>query len=202
VPTDLDPAEVAPLLCAGVTAFNSIRRMNIDPPNVVAIQGIGGLGHLAVQYASAMGYHTIVLSSGDSKREFAKQLGANDYIDTSREDPVTRLLEIGGAALIVTTAPNPKAISPLVQGLQAGGRLLVLAPVGPVEFDTSRMVSRGVSVHGWPSGHALDCEEAISLSRDHGVKCLVEKFPFKDAEKAYAHMLSGKVRFRAVLVMD
>lgn len=132
VPKDVDPAEAAPLLCAGVTVFNGIRKLHVEQGNVVAIQGIGGLGHLAVQYASKMGYHTIAISSGESKREFAQQLGAHGYIDSSKEDPIKKLQELGGAALIVSTVPNPKAISPLVGGLQAGGKLLVLAPVGPV----------------------------------------------------------------------
>jgi D-arabinose 1-dehydrogenase-like Zn-dependent alcohol dehydrogenase len=201
VPGDLEPADVAPLLCAGVTVFNGMRKMNIEQGNIVAIQGIGGLGHLAVQYASRMGYRTVVISSGDAKKQFASELGAHDYIDTGKEDAVKRLQEMGGAALIVATAPNPKAISPLTAGLQAGGKLLVLAPVGPIDVNSVDLISKAVSVHGWPSGHALDSEEAIEFASIHGVKCMVETFPMTEAVKATEHMLSGKVRFRGVLTM-
>jgi D-arabinose 1-dehydrogenase-like Zn-dependent alcohol dehydrogenase len=191
----------APLLCAGVTVFNGMRKQNIEAGNIVAIQGIGGLGHLAVQYASRMGYRTVVLSSGDAKRQFAHELGAHDYIDTSKEDPVKKLQEMGGAAMIVATAPNSKAISPLTGALQAGGKLLLLGVSGPLEINPVHLIMKGTSVHGWPSGHALDSEEAIEFAKTHGVKCLVERFPFAEAKKAMDRMLSGEVRFRSVLIM-
>lgn len=136
VPSDADPAEVAPLLCAGVTVFNSMRQMGVLQGGLVAVQGLGGLGHLAVQYASKMGYKVVALSRGNDKNDFAKQLGAHEYIDTSAEDPVKALQKLGGADMIVATAPNPKGISPLVSGLAPRGKLVVLAPVGPVEFDS------------------------------------------------------------------
>jgi len=202
LPSDADPAEVAPLLCAGVTVFNGIRQMQIPQgAGLVAVQGLGGLGHLAVQYAANMGYEVVAMSSGSSKRDFAKQLGAHHYVDSSAEDPAEKLSSMGGAALIVATAPNPEAISPLVKGLQAGGKLLVLAPVGPVPFNTMLLVGKGASVHGWPSGHAIDSEEAVQFARVHGVKCMIEKFPLSDVQKAFEQMQSGKVRFRAVLTM-
>lgn len=149
-----------------------------------------------------MGYKTVALSHGDSKREFAAHLGAHEYIDTSKEDAAKRLQEIGGADMICATAPNPKAISSLVDGLGPRGKLLVLAAAGKIEVDTIALINRGQSVHGWPSGHALDSEETIAFSRSHGIKCLVEKFSLEDANKAFEHMLSGKARFRAVLVME
>ncbi|KAI8955661.1 alcohol dehydrogenase [Xylaria longipes] len=201
VPKDVDAAEVAPLLCAGVTTFNAMRKQHVEQGNLVAIQGLGGLGHLAVQYASKMGYRTVALSSGSSKRDFAHQLGAHEYIDTSKEDPVKALQALGGAAMIVSTAPNPKSVGPLLGGLQAGGKLVVLAPLGPIEFDTTIMIMKGASVAGWPSGHALDSEEAIAFATTHGVKCMIEKFPLAEAAKAMEHCQSGKVRFRAVLTM-
>ncbi|KAI8622960.1 alcohol dehydrogenase [Xylariaceae sp. FL1651] len=201
VPKDADVAETAPLLCAGVTVFNAMRKQHVEQGNLVAVQGLGGLGHLAVQYANKMGYHVVALSSGSSKKDFAQKLGAHDYIDTSQDDPIKKLQSMGGAAMIISTAPNPKAIGPLVGGLQAGGKLVVLAPVGPVEFDTLVMVNKGASVTGWPSGHALDSEEAIRFSHTHGVKCMIEKFPLADAAKAMEHCGSGNVRFRAVLMM-
>ncbi|KAI1491307.1 alcohol dehydrogenase [Biscogniauxia mediterranea] len=201
VPRESDPAEVAPLLCAGVTVFNAMRKMHVEQGNLVAVQGVGGLGHLAVQYASRMGYRVAAISSGAAKADFARRLGAHTYIDASREDAAAQLKKLGGAAMIVSTAPSPKHIGPLVRGLQPAGKLVVLAPVGPVEFDTAALVTLGASVHGWPSGHALDAEEAIQFAADHGVKCLVERFPLADAAKAMEHCGSGNVRFRAVLTM-
>lgn len=202
VPTDVDPIEYAPILCAGITVFNSIRKLQITPGELVAIQGLGGLGHLAVQYASKMGYRVAALSSGDKKRDFAYKLGAHEYIDTSKENAVDKLTELGGAALIVCTAPNPKAISPLTGGLEAGGKLLVLAPCGAIEVNSVDLIVKAVSVCGFPSGHALDSEEAIEFTKLHGIRCMVEKFSLKDVQKAFDHMLSGDVRFRSVLVME
>lgn len=202
VPTDVDPAEYSPILCAGVTVFNSIRKQSVAPGEVVAVQGLGGLGHLAVQYAAKMGYKVVALSSGDKKRDFAKRLGAHEYIDTSKSDPCKELMALGGAGLIVCTAPIASAISPLTGGLAHGGKLLVLAPCGPIEVNTLDLVMKAAIVTGFPSGHALDCEEAIEFTKLHGVKCMVEKFPLKDAQKAFDHMLSGDVRFRSVIVME
>ncbi|KAI1128758.1 alcohol dehydrogenase [Nemania abortiva] len=201
VPKELDPAQAAPLLCAGVTTFNAMRKQHVEQGNLVAIQGLGGLGHLAVQYASKMGYHTVAISRGSDKEAFARELGAHEYIDTSKEDPIKALMALGGAAMIVSTAPNPKAIGPLIGGLQSAGKLVVLAPVGAVEFDSTMLIQKGASIVGWPSGHALDCEEAILFAQTHGIKCLIETFPLAEAAKAMEHCDSGNVRFRAVLTM-
>jgi D-arabinose 1-dehydrogenase-like Zn-dependent alcohol dehydrogenase len=152
--------------------------------------------------ANKLGYRTVALSSGDSKRQFAKDLGAHEYIDSSKGDVNKQLQAMGGAAMIVCTAPNAKAIGPLVGGLQPGGHLLVLAPCGKIEVDTGTLIMYGASVAGYPSGHALDAEEAVAFTKLHNMKCLVEPFPLKDAQKAFDHMMSGKVRFRSVLVMD
>ncbi|KAI8961272.1 alcohol dehydrogenase [Daldinia sp. FL1419] len=201
VPADVDPAEIAPMLCAGVTVFNSMRKMHVEHGNMVAVQGVGGLGHLAVQYASKMGYHVVAISSGDSKRQFAEQLGAHRYIDASKEDPVKALQALGGAAMIVSTAPNAEAISPLIGGLQAMGKLLVLGPPHePVAFDTLLMNVKSLSVYGWSNGHALDSEETIQFSKDHGVKCWVEKFALADAAKAMEQCAANKLRFRGVVI--
>ena len=201
VPKEVDPVEYAPILCAGITVFNSIRKLSITPGEIVAVQGLGGLGHLAVQYANKMGYRVAALSSGDKKRDFAKKLGAHEYVDTSSKDAAKALMEMGGAALIVCTAPNPKAISPLTGGLAPGGKLLILAPCGGVEINTVDLVVKAASVCGFPSGHALDSEEAIAFTQLHDIHCMVEKFPLKDVQKAFDHMMSGDVRFRSVLVM-
>ncbi|RSM01954.1 hypothetical protein CEP52_008244 [Fusarium oligoseptatum] len=202
VPKDMDPAEVAPLLCAGVTVFNSIRKMAVEQGKLVAVQGIGGLGHLAIQFANKMGYKVVAISSGPSKKELARQLGAHEYIDTSTSDPVDELQSLGGAALILATAPHPKAISALTGALQVGGKLCVLAPVGQVEINTVDLISKAAAVHGWPSGHALDCEDTIDFVRTHGVKCLVERFPLEEVQQATERMMENKVRFRSVLVVE
>lgn len=202
LPKDADPVETAPFLCAGVTVFNGIRKMHVEQGNLVAIQGLGGLGHLAVQYARAMGYRVVAISCGASKREFAGKLGAHEYIDSSTQDPAEVLIAMGGAALIVATAPNPTAIGKLANGLQTQGKLLVLPIVGPIEVDTAALVLKGVSVAGWPCGHALDCVETVEFAKRHGIRCYTEGFPLSQAQKAFDHMASGKVRFRAVLTMD
>lgn len=202
VPKDADPAEYAPLLCAGVTVFNGIRKMDIIQGDIVAVQGLGGLGHLAIQYARKMGYRTVAISTSSDKKDFAFELGANDYIDTSKEDASEALQKLGGAALVVVTAPNPKIMGPLVNGCAPMGKVLILAPVGEIPVNTVPLIVKGISVHGWPAGHALDCEEAIDFAEHQGVKCLIQKFPFEKTEEAVKHMMSGKVRFRSVIVME
>ncbi|KAF1962052.1 alcohol dehydrogenase [Byssothecium circinans] len=202
IPPSAPAADYAPLLCAGVTCYNGIRKMNITPGDTVAIQGVGGVGHLGIQYSRKMGYRTVAISSGADKRDFAKELGAHEYVDTSAEDAAAALQKMGGAALIVVTAPNPEVIGALVGGLAPLGKLLILAPVGEVPIDTIPLILQGLSVHGWPAGHALDSEEAISFAEVQDVNCLVEKFAFDNVEEAVERMMSGKVRFRAVLVME
>lgn len=202
IPSDFDPAQVAPLLCAGVTVFNSMRKMHIEQGGLVAVQGLGGLGHLAVQYARNMGYEVAVLSSGDDKEGFARELGAHHYINNKTKDVVAELNKLGGADMIVQTAPSPKALTDLLSGLAPCGKLVSLAPVGNVEFSTVTMIQKGVSVHGWPAGHALDAEEAIHFAKTHNIKCLIETFPFSDVQKAVDSLVAGKPRFRNVLVME
>lgn len=202
IPKDVDPKEICPLLCSGVTVFNGIRRHNVLAGDVVAIQGLGGLGHLAVQFARKMGYRTVAMSRGEDKREFATQLGATDFINTSTSDVGEELQKMGGAALIVVTAPSPEVFPPLIGGLAPRGTLLTNAAIGPVTVDTVPMVLKGLSFAGWPSGHALDSQEAIAFARLHGVKCMIEKFPLEKANEAMQHMLSGKARFRCVLDME
>lgn len=202
LPADADAVQIAPLMCAGVTVHNGIRKMGITPGETVAIQGLGGLGHLAIQYSRKMGYRTVALSRGTDKKDFAMKLGATDYIDTSAEDVAKALQDIGGAALIVVTAPNPKVISPLVGGCKALGKVLVLAPVGDVPVNTIAMVTKGISVHGWPSGHAQDSEDAVAFADRFDVKCMTEAFPLAKANEALEHMANNKARFRAVLTMQ
>lgn len=193
--------------------------MNITPGDTIAIQGLGGLGHLAVQYARKMGYRTVALSSSDSKRDFAMELGANYYIDTSKENAAEALQRMGGASCIIVTAPNPEIMGPLVNGLAPMGKLLLLAgksfsgscfwtsrsrylAVGDVPINTAALIAKGLSVWGWPAGHSLDCEEAIDFAEKQGVRCMVEKFPLDKVEDAVNRMESGNLRFRSVIVME
>ncbi|KAF9768711.1 hypothetical protein IL306_013941 [Fusarium sp. DS 682] len=203
VPSDADPAEVAPLLCAGVTVFNAIRSMAVLQGGLIAVQGLGGLGHLALQYASKMGYAVVAVSAGSEKKDFAMKLGAHHYIDSSNEDPCEALQKLGGANMILSTAPNAEAVSPLTAGLAPLGKLVVLSPLGPVEFNTVHMIMKNLSVHGWNTGHQQDSEDAIAFAHMHGIKCIVEKFDFvTEHQEAFERMESGKVRFRSVMTMQ
>ncbi|PHH93048.1 hypothetical protein CDD83_1750 [Cordyceps sp. RAO-2017] len=202
VPKDMEPAQAAPLLCAGVTVFNGIRKMHVEQGAVVAVQGLGGLGHLAVQYASKMGYEVVVLSSGDDKAKFAKELGAHHYINTKTSDSVAELRKLGGAAIIVQTAPNPAVIGPLVGALAPEGTLLSLAPCGTTPVETNLLVRYAASIRGWPSGHAIDSEEAIQFAKTHNIKCMIEKYPLAKVKDAVDSLRAGKPRFRNVLVME
>ncbi|KAH0844503.1 hypothetical protein AYO21_00972 [Fonsecaea monophora] len=200
VPTDVDPAEFCPVLCAGVTVFNSLRQQRVLAGSLVAVQGLGGLGHLALQYVSKMGYRTVAISSSSEKREFATQLGAHEYIDASQGDIGEQLQKLGGAACILFTAPNEKLIPSLLTGLAPVGKLIILAATAPVEVNTAFMMGKGLSLQAWPSGHALDSEEAISFAQIHNVHVMIEKFPLDKANEAMEKMVSGKVRFRGVLI--
>ncbi|PGH17619.1 hypothetical protein AJ79_00980 [Helicocarpus griseus UAMH5409] len=202
LPQDMDPAQIAPLLCAGMTTFNGIRKMEITAGDLIAIHGLGGLGHLAVQFASKMGYKVCVISSRAEKEKFAKELGAHHFIDSSKQDIPTALQEIGGASLAILSAPIPKYVQPLMLGLAPRGRLLVLSPIGDFQVDSALMIKRALSVSGWSTGHALDAEEVIDFANTHGIRCMVEKYKLDDVNKAMDDLLHGKVRFRAVLVME
>ncbi|KAL7792027.1 GroES-like protein [Trichoderma ceciliae] len=202
VPKEVDAAEIAPLLCAGVTVFNGIRKLHVEQGGVVAVNGLGGLGHLAVQYANKMGYQVIALSSGGDKAAFAKELGAHHYINTKTSDAAAEILKLGGADIIVQTAPNPETVSALVKALAPGGKLLNLCVLGPVPIDTAALVMKGASVHGWASGHAIDGEEAIQFAVRHSIRCLIQRYPLIEAQKAVDDLIAGKPRFRNVLVMD
>ncbi|KAK3301817.1 chaperonin 10-like protein [Chaetomium strumarium] len=202
VPDDVDAAKYAPILCAGVTVFNGMRHMNVGPGETAAVQGLGGLGHLAIQYAKKFGYRVVAISRGTEKEEFARRLGAHEYIDTNKVDAGQALRELGGAALVVTTSPDPEGISKLVKGLAPMGKLLILPIVGDITFDTITMVNRGLAVHAWPTGHATDMEETIKFTQLQGVDCMIQKFPLAKANEAFDAMNSGSVRFRAVITME
>ncbi|KIX08237.1 uncharacterized protein Z518_02893 [Rhinocladiella mackenziei CBS 650.93] len=200
IPPDADPAAYCSLLCAGVTVFNSLRNQKISAGSTVAIQGLGGLGHLALQFTSKMGYRTVAISSSSAKKDFAMQLGAHEYIDASKGDIGEQLQKLGGASCILLTAPNQELIPPLLQGLAPLGKLLILAASAPVEVNTASMIAKGLSIVAWPSGHALDSEETVAFAQTHNVNVMIEKFPLDKANEALEKMVSGKVRFRAVLI--
>ncbi|KAH0342599.1 alcohol dehydrogenase, partial [Aureobasidium melanogenum] len=199
VPDDVDPADYAPLLCAGVTTFNGIRKMKILQGDTVAICGVGGLGHLAIQYAHKMGYNTVAISEHEEKRELATKLGAQRFINTSNEDPVEALNKIGGANAVLMTAPNPEFVGKIAQGIAPGGTLILIAPVPTATFEFIPLVIKGVSIHGWSSGYAFETEEAIKFAMNKSVNCMVEKYPIEKFDYAMERMLQCKSRFRTVI---
>ncbi|KAI0710240.1 GroES-like protein [Earliella scabrosa] len=199
VPDHIDPVQAAPLLCAGITCFNSLRHMNVMPPEYVAVQGIGGLGHLALQIAKAMGYRAIALSSSPAKESLARQLGAHEYIDGSRVDQGEALKSLGGAKVIMCTAPNADVIQKLMPGLAIDGTLLLLALEStPITVSPISMIGPRSSIRGWACGDAKDCEDCLVFAQAHDIKCMVETFPLEKAQEAYDHRSSA--RFRAVIV--
>ncbi|GBE84465.1 Alcohol dehydrogenase patD [Sparassis crispa] len=198
VPEELDPAEAAPLFCAGVTTFNSLRHMNAIPPDFVAVQGIGGLGHLAIQMARAMGYRVVALSSSGAKRHLALELGAYEYLDGSKVNQAEALQQLGGAKVIMCTAPNSSVIQELVQALAVDGELLLLALTENVSVPVGPLITKRLSIRGWPSGTAKDTEDCLEFALASGIKCHVERFPLDKAQDAYNHRASA--RFRAVII--
>lgn len=202
MPDGIDPVEAAPLLCAGITTYNALRNSGAKSGDLVAVQGIGGLGHLAVQFARQSGYRTVAISRGMDKEAFAKELGAHHYIDDSKGDAAAQLVKLGGAKVILATAPNAKAISGLAGGLRYKGKLLIVAaPHDNIEVSPLLLLMGSRSVAGWYSGYAKDSEDALAFSALTGVRPKVEVYPLAKIEEAYARMLSNKARFRVVLKM-
>ncbi|KAI1388434.1 alcohol dehydrogenase GroES-like domain-containing protein [Hypoxylon trugodes] len=202
IPQDIDAAKGAPLLCAGSTVFNALRQAGIQPNQTVAIQGLGGLGHLAIQYANRMGYRVIAVSRGVDKEEAARKLGAHEYIDSSKGDSGAALKALGGAQAVFTTAWAVDTFTPLIRGINILGKLVVLSIPGEMTLNHIDMVQRGVSVQAWPVGNNRDSEMAIDFAYRHGVECAVETYSFDQVQQAYDDMLSGNPRFRAVIKMD
>ncbi|RAK84160.1 putative alcohol dehydrogenase [Aspergillus costaricaensis CBS 115574] len=201
IPPHLPASKYAPILCAGVAVFNSIRHQNISPGETVAVHGLGGLGHLAIQYAARMGYRVIAISRDRQKEKFVRELGAHEYIDASKVDPGAALKKLGGASLIVSTVPSAEVMPPLLKGLGILGKLVMLSVPGPVSVDSGVMLKYGISVQVWPCGHATDTEDAIAFAELQGINCMVEEFPLERANEALESMKKGTVRFRAVLTM-
>ncbi|MDP9148991.1 MAG: alcohol dehydrogenase [Myxococcota bacterium] len=199
IPDELSAAEAAPLLCAGITTYNALRHSGAQAGDTVAVQGIGGLGHLALQYASKMGFRTVALSSGSDKEDLARKLGAHAYVDTSKVSAAEGLKKLGGADLVLATAPNAEAMAGTVDGLKARGKLLVIAaPFDPMKVSALGLLS-GKTIAGWPSGTAMDSEETMAFSALVHVRPQIEVFKLAQAEQALGKVLENKVRFRAVL---
>lgn len=199
IPDALDAADAGPLLCAGITTFNALRNAGARPGDTVAVQGIGGLGHLAIQFAARMGFRTVAISRGADKQALATELGAHDYIDTSVTTPGDGLQRLGGAHLVLATAPHAPSIAGAVDGLRPRGKLLIVAaPHEPMAVNALGLLS-GKTIAGWPSGTSLDSEETMAFSALTGVRPRIERFKFADAEQAYQRMMQSDVRFRVVL---
>ncbi|MBZ5719725.1 MAG: alcohol dehydrogenase [Acidobacteriia bacterium] len=202
IPDDLPAAEAAPLLCAGITVFNSLRNSGARAGDLVAVQGIGGLGHLGIQYANQMGFDTVAVGRGKDKEPLAKKLGAKHFVDTGAGDPAARLQKLGGARVILATAPDAKSMSALVSGLSSNGKLvLVGAPMEPMTVNVLDLISLRRSIQGWPSGAAMDSEDTLRFSLQSGVRPMIEKYPLAKVAEAYDQMISGRARFRVVLIM-
>jgi D-arabinose 1-dehydrogenase-like Zn-dependent alcohol dehydrogenase len=200
IPDDLSAPEAAPLLCAGITVYNALRNSGARAGDTVAVQGIGGLGHLGVQYARRMGFRTIAIGRGTDKAALAEKLGAHQYLDTNVAPPAESLQKLGGAAVILATAPDSKSMSAVFNGLAPNGILLVVgASMDPLAISPMQLIGGRRSVHGWASGTAKDSEDTMQFSTLTGVRPMIEKYPLERAAEAYDQMISGRARFRVVL---
>jgi len=200
VPESLKSAEAAPLLCAGITTFNALRNSGARPPDTVAVLGMGGLGHLAVQYAAKMGYTTVAIARGADKEKFAHELGAHHYIDSTGSNVSEALTKLGGARVILATVTDADAMSAAMGGLGYHGEFIILGVPGkPIQANAVGMIIRRQSIHGWPSGTSIDSEDTLKFTDLTRVLPLIEKYPLDSAPEAYARMMSGKARFRVVL---
>ncbi len=200
IPEGLSAADAAPLMCAGVTTFNSLRHAGARPGDLVAVLGIGGLGHLGVQFAAKAGYRTAAIARGKDKEALARRLGAHHYIDTESQDPAEELKRLGGARVILATVTSGPAMTATIGGLGVDGKLLVLgAPPEPLDVSALALIFGRRSVAGWPSGRAIDSQDTMAFSVLTGVRPMNEVMPLERASEAYERMMSGKARFRVVL---
>jgi D-arabinose 1-dehydrogenase-like Zn-dependent alcohol dehydrogenase len=200
IPDELNDVDAAPLLCAGITTYNTLRNSGARPGDLVAILGIGGLGHLGVQYAAKSGYRTVAIARGQDKAPLAKQLGAHVYIDTMTQDPAVELQKMGGALVILSTVTSADALEAVLGGLGPNGKLIINGvPERAMGVSTMQMILKRQSVVGWPSGTGMDSEDTLKFSALSGIKPMVETYPLEKAPEAFDRMMSGKVRFRVVL---
>ena len=201
MPAELPPAEAAPLMCAGLTTFNALRNSGARPGDVVAVLGLGGLGHLGVQYAAKMGFHTVGIARGKDKEPLARQLGAAAYIDSQAQDPAAELQKLGGAAAVLATATSGEAMSAVQGGLAVNGTLLLIGAVPSMQVSPLWLLSGCRSVKGWYSGTSIDSQDTLAFSARTGVRSMNETYPLERAAEGYDRMMSGKARFRVVLTI-
>ncbi len=201
MPADLSPVEAAPLMCAGLTTFNALRNSGARPGDVVAVLGLGGLGHLGVQYAAKMGFHTVGIARGKDKEPLAHKLGAAVYIDSQAEDPAAELLKLGGAKVILATATSGEAMSAVQSGLAPNGTLLVIGAAESMTVSPMVLLSGNRSVKGWYSGTSIDSQDALAFSMRAGVRPMTENYPLERVSEGYDRMMSGKARFRVILTI-
>jgi alcohol dehydrogenase len=199
IPADLDPVEAAPLMCAGVTTFNALRNSGATGGDLVAVLGLGGLGHLAVQYAAKMGFRTVAIARGQDKEALARKLGASHYIDTTSSDPAVELTKLGGAKAVLATVTDSPAMAATIGGLTPNGTLMVIGAGGPMEFNPLQILTKRQSIKGWYSGISIDSQDTLAFSLLTGVRSMNEVFPLERVAEAYERMISGKARFRAIL---
>ena len=202
VPNELSAVDGAPLMCAGVTTFNALRNSGARPGDVVAVLGIGGLGHLGVQFGVKMGFKTVAIARGKDKEPLAKKLGAIHYIDSREKNPAAELNKFGGAKVIIATVTNADAMTAVLGGLAPNGVLMVIGAAGPLSVDPILLISGARSVKGWYSGTSIDSQDTLSFSASSGVHSMNEVFSLDRAAEAYERMMSGKARFRVVLSME
>jgi D-arabinose 1-dehydrogenase-like Zn-dependent alcohol dehydrogenase len=189
-------------MCAGITTYNALRNSGARPGDVVAVLGLGGLGHLGVQYAAKLGFHTIAIARGQEKAPLAEQLGAARYIDSRAEDPAAALQHVGGAAVILATVTAGDAMSAVVGGLSVNGTLMVIGAAPSMEVSPMTLLMGRRAVKGWYSGTAIDSQDTVAFSARTGVRSMNEIVPFARVAEGYERMMSGKARFRVVLTMD
>jgi D-arabinose 1-dehydrogenase-like Zn-dependent alcohol dehydrogenase len=201
VPAQLPAPDAAPLMCAGVTTFNALRNSGARPGDLVAVLGLGGLGHLGVQYAARMGFRTAAIARGKDKEPLARQLGAAHYIDSQAADPAAELAKLGGAKVVLATVTHGPAMSATVGGLAPRGRLMVLGAAESLETSPFLLIGGRRSVEGWYAGTSIDSEDTLAFSVQSGVRSMNEVYPLERAAEAYDRMMSGKARFRVVLTM-
>jgi len=200
IPDELSPIEAGPLMCAGITTFNSLRNSGARAGDTVAVLGIGGLGHLGVQFASRMGFRTVAIARGKDKEPLARQLGAHHYVDSQAGDVSEALQKIGGAKIVLATATSADAMAATIGGLSVDGRLIVLgADFKPMQLVTAGLIGRRTGIYGWPSGSSMDSEDTLRFSALTGVRPMTEVFPLENATEAYERMMSNKARFRVVI---
>jgi D-arabinose 1-dehydrogenase-like Zn-dependent alcohol dehydrogenase len=201
VPEDLSPVEAAPLMCAGITTYNALRNSGARPGDVVAVLGLGGLGHLGVQYAAKMGFKTVSVARGKDKEPLARKLGAAHYIDSQTQDPAVELTKLGGAQVILATVTNGDAMSAMQGGLGVNGTLVVIGAASSLQVSPLVLIGGRRSIKGWYSGTAVDSQDTLAFSVQAGVRSMNEVYPLERVTEAYDRMISGKARFRVVLTM-